>query len=169
MVERGDIKGTSKRKEAKSVYRKTIPVARRVLGEGHRLTLKMRWQYAMALYKDDGATLDDLREAVTTLEDTVRLARRLFGSAHPLTEGVEKSLRLSRARLDGGASRAVPAPAPAPAHVSAAEAPAPGDAQPTGARKFDSGNFSFNSPAAPPPPPAMRRRAARRDTACQLS
>ena len=26
-----------------------------------------------ALYKDDGATLDDLREAVTTLEETERI------------------------------------------------------------------------------------------------
>ena len=30
-----------------------------------------------ALYQDDGATLDDLREAVTTLEDTERIARRV--------------------------------------------------------------------------------------------
>ena len=149
-----------------------LSLARRVLGKDARLTLKMRWSYAMALYSDPAATLDDLSEAVTTLEDTVRLARRVFGSAHPITKGVEKSLRLSRARLDGSTSRAVPAPAPAPAPVSAAETSAPGDAQPTGARppsKFDSGNFSFNSPAAPPPPPAMRRRAARRDAACQLS
>ena len=36
------------------------------------LTLKMRWIYAKALYKDPGATLDDLREAVTTLEDCNR-------------------------------------------------------------------------------------------------
>ena len=38
--------------------------------------LTMRWIYAMALYKDDGATLDDLREAVMTLENTERTARR---------------------------------------------------------------------------------------------
>ena len=33
----------------------------------------------MALYQDPRATLDDLREAVTTLEDTERIARRVFG------------------------------------------------------------------------------------------
>ena len=38
--------------EAKSLLQKTMPVARRVLGEGHRLTLRMRWIYAEALYKD---------------------------------------------------------------------------------------------------------------------
>ena len=51
-----------------------IPVARRVLGEGHSVTLKMRWIYAMALHKDADATLDDLREAVTTLEVADRIA-----------------------------------------------------------------------------------------------
>ena len=32
----------------------------------------MRWRCARVLYKDDDATLDDLREAVTTLEDAER-------------------------------------------------------------------------------------------------
>ena len=59
----------------------------------------MRWNYAEALYKDDGATLDDLREAVTTLEETERTARRVFGGAHPLTTGIEGDLRNSRAAL----------------------------------------------------------------------
>ena len=43
-----------------------------------------RSSYAEALYKDTGATLDDLREAVTTLEKTERTARRVLGGAHPL-------------------------------------------------------------------------------------
>ena len=33
----------------------------------------------MALYDNDDATLDDLREAVTTLEDVERIARRVLG------------------------------------------------------------------------------------------
>ena len=78
---------------------RTIPVARRVLGEGDRLTLKMRMIYAKALYKDDAATLDDLREAVTTLVETERTARRVLGGAHPLTLFFERSLRKSRAAL----------------------------------------------------------------------
>ena len=76
-----------------------MPVTRRVLGEGHILTLKMRWLYAQAIYRDDGATLADLREAVTTLEDTARTARRVLGSAHPSTAGIELSLRNARAAL----------------------------------------------------------------------
>ena len=39
------------------------------------------------------ATLDDLREAVTTLEATARVARRVFGGSHPYTEGIEDDLR----------------------------------------------------------------------------
>ena len=76
-----------------------MPVARRVLGESHEVTLKLRLIYAVALYKDDGATLDELREAVTTLEDTARTARRVLGSAHPLTSAIENDLRNSRATL----------------------------------------------------------------------
>ena len=98
--------------EAKALLRKSMPVARRVLGKGHRLTLKMRANYALALYKDDGATLDDLREAVTTLQGTDQIARRVFGGAHPTTAGIEKALRGARAALR--AREAPPPPPPTP-------------------------------------------------------
>ena len=85
--------------EAKSVLRKTIPVARRVLGESHEQTLKTRVLYVMTLYADNNATLDDLREAVATLEDTERTARRVLGAAHPVTVGIERRLGFARAAL----------------------------------------------------------------------
>ena len=50
-------------------------------------------------YRDDVATLDDLREAVTMLEDTERTARRVFGGAHPVTGIIEGHLRLARVPL----------------------------------------------------------------------
>ena len=53
----------------------------------------------MALYADPAATLDDLREAVTTLEEIEPAARRVLGGAHRLTEGIEKALRQARAAL----------------------------------------------------------------------
>ena len=59
----------------------------------------MRGIYAMTLHEDPSATLDDLREAATTLEDTERIARRVFGGAHPLTMGIECDLQRSRAAL----------------------------------------------------------------------
>jgi hypothetical protein len=86
--------------EAKSLLLKAIPATQRSLGESDDLTLKMRWYYAEALCRDDGTTLDDIREAETTLEDTARIARRVLGGAHPLTAGVEFCLRASQAVLD---------------------------------------------------------------------
>ena len=59
----------------------------------------MRWTFGEALYKDDGATLEDLREAMTTLEETARIARRVLGGAHPLTSAIEGDLRNARAAL----------------------------------------------------------------------
>ena len=59
----------------------------------------LRWVYAIALYQDPGATLDDLREAVTTLEDTERIARRVLSGAHPLTAGIDTTLRNVRVVL----------------------------------------------------------------------
>ena len=66
--------------EAKSLSRKMMLVARRVLGESNELTLKIRWHYATALYLDPAASLGDLREAVTTLEDMERIARKIEGA-----------------------------------------------------------------------------------------
>ena len=71
------------------------------------LTLRMRGAYARTLYKDTAATLDDLREAVTTLEDVERTARRVLGGAHPLTVEIEREAqRASRARAREGVVRA---------------------------------------------------------------
>jgi len=85
--------------EARSLFGKVIPVARRVLGDSHDITLRMRSNYARALYVDPGATLDHLREAVTTLEETDLTARRVLGGAHPVTMGIESDLRNTRAAL----------------------------------------------------------------------
>jgi hypothetical protein len=85
--------------EVKPLLRQTIPIARRLLEENDNTTLRMRWYYAAALYLDAGATLDELREAVTTLEDVERTAQRVFGGAHPIVMGVEDDLQDARAAL----------------------------------------------------------------------
>ena len=79
--------------------RRTLPVAKRVVGKNDETTLRMQWAYARALYEDPAATLDDLREAVETAEETERIARRVFGSAHPLAVQIESLLRTARAAL----------------------------------------------------------------------
>ena len=89
--------------------RRTIPVARRVHGKNDETTLRMRGTYSFALYDDDCATLDDLREAVTTLEEISSIMRRVFGGAHPLTSWIEESLQEARAKLS---ARETPPPRP---------------------------------------------------------
>ena len=86
-------------KEAKLLLRKTVPVARRVLGESHDLTLRLRSTYAGALCQDDGATIGDLSETVTTLEEIEPTARRVFGGAHPLVVNIGRNLEHARATL----------------------------------------------------------------------
>ena len=85
--------------EAKSLIHITTPVARRVLGESHDLTLKMRKTYAQSLCEGPSATLDDLRQGMTTLEEIERIARRVFGGAHPFTAETEQNLQVIRAAL----------------------------------------------------------------------
>ena len=59
----------------------------------------MRLMDGVALYVDPAATLDDLREAVTTLEDAGRTSRRVLGGAHPVTGAIEDELQHARATL----------------------------------------------------------------------
>jgi len=97
--------GLQRFEEVKALLRKTMPIARRVLGENDFDMLTMRRLYARALITDADATLDDTREAVNTLEDTERTARRVYGGAHPLTGALEEHLQVSRAVLHARASR----------------------------------------------------------------
>ena len=87
--------------EAKSLLRKVMPVARRVLGENDETTLRMRWNYGEALYRGaDSSTLDDdIREATRTLEDAGRAARRVLGGEHPTAVGIYCSLKFLREAL----------------------------------------------------------------------
>ena len=83
--------------EAKALLRKMMPVAQRVLGASNEFAFKMRGCYADALCSDPGATLSELREAVTRFEDLERDARRVLGSAHPfVVRAIGRSLRRSR-------------------------------------------------------------------------
>ena len=74
-------------------------MARRVLGESHELTLRVRYRYAGTLCNDPSTALDDVREAVATNEEIERIARRVLGGTHPLVTGIDKQLRQSRSAL----------------------------------------------------------------------
>ncbi len=94
-----NLKDLHRFEEVKALVRKTMPVARRVLGEIDEITLRLRSTYAQSLYKNPAATLDDLREAVATLGEIARTARRVLGGAHPLAVNIETCLREARAAL----------------------------------------------------------------------
>ena len=55
--------------------------------------------YAQSLFHDNGAAVDDLREAVAMIEDSAQIARRVFGGSHPLTIWVEGVLVHARMAL----------------------------------------------------------------------
>ena len=76
-----------------------ISVAQRVVGKSNITTLRMRTLYAAALNNDPSATLDDVREAATTLEEISMIARRVLGSAHPLARAIEHNLKVVRSKL----------------------------------------------------------------------
>ena len=59
----------------------------------------IQWAWDDALCKDTGATLDDLREGVTTLEEIERIARQVFGGANPLVMQIAQNLGCARALL----------------------------------------------------------------------
>ena len=108
-----------------------MPAARRALGENKETTLRLRWSYAQSLCCDANATLDDLREAVTTLEETERTARRVLGGAHPDTTRIEGSLREVRAALRARETPPTVRARETPPTVRARETP-PTDAQEDG-------------------------------------
>ena len=82
--------------EAKSLLSKTIPVARRVFGACHETTLRMRLNYATALYNDDSATLDDLGVSFGKVYGTVRVSGRDEASLAISTRHPRPSRRLNR-------------------------------------------------------------------------
>ena len=65
----------------------------------HKKIKIMRKVYAAALCDDRSATLDELCQAVMTLEDAERTMRRVLGGTHPHTEGIANFLRNVRAAL----------------------------------------------------------------------
>ena len=74
-------------------------MTRRAFGDSNDITLRMRWIYAVALYQDTCATLDDLVEAVETLESVAQLWKRVMGKRHPEMAQVLNALKDAREML----------------------------------------------------------------------
>ena len=84
---------------ARSVLHKAIPVARRILGASHQITITMRTQSAATFLHNPGATLDEIREAINTLEEIEPIARRVLGIAHPIAAVIQSELQKARGLL----------------------------------------------------------------------
>ena len=85
--------------DAKAFLLDRIPEAIRALGKDHDLAFKMQRMYARCLYKNDGASLEDITAAVATLEDIDRLMTRVYGASHPQTGATRAHLAAARAKL----------------------------------------------------------------------
>ena len=77
--------------EAKQFLSEQIPIFQDVNGLDDKLTLKMRWRYALVLEYEGKRT-----EAVAILEDVERRYRRVLGDSHPLTTKIQSVLEATR-------------------------------------------------------------------------
>ena len=82
--------------EAKRLLREVIPVARRVLGNEHNLTLSLCEDLSRATLLDVESSANENREAVRALEDTLGVMRRVLGPQHPDTQRVQQNLEAYR-------------------------------------------------------------------------
>ena len=85
--------------EAKSFLGEQLPKARRALGPEARDVLKLRCNYAAALFCFERASRDDVAESVTILEELESTTRRIYGPEHPFTNSVRSTLKISRLKL----------------------------------------------------------------------
>ena len=77
--------------EAKKVLRKVVPVAQRVLGTEHDITLSLREDLSRATLHGESSA-EEKREALRMLEDTAAVMRRVLGPAHPDTLHAQRHL-----------------------------------------------------------------------------
>ena len=70
-----------------------------MLGAEHDIYLKLRRTYASVLFRNHGASREDLEEAVTITEELVLTTRRVYGPTHPMTDSAQTGLRLARSQL----------------------------------------------------------------------
>ena len=86
--------------EAKELLRKNIPVAQRVLGNDHDVTLSIREDLCRATLSGQSSA-EEKREALQMLEDTVAVMRRVLGPAHPDTRHAHTELKIYRRKFPG--------------------------------------------------------------------
>ena len=100
-------------KEARTLLRKNIRVARRTRDDRNEFVLDLRANYARAIYRDTNSSRGAVHDAVAIIEDVVRTSRRVYGIRHPFFAEYRQDLERARMRLADDESReALAAPAP---------------------------------------------------------
>ena len=85
--------------EARAFLRDRIPEAVRALGKDHGTTLRLERMHAQCLYRNDGASRDDITTAIATLEELYRRITRIYGATHPQARGTQDYLEKARETL----------------------------------------------------------------------
>ncbi len=85
--------------EARAFLLDRIPEAIQALGKDHDVTFRLKRMYAQSLYRNDGASLEDITTAIATLEDLDRRQTRIYGAAHPQAGSTRRRLAEAREKL----------------------------------------------------------------------
>ncbi|CAH0374186.1 unnamed protein product [Pelagomonas calceolata] len=84
--------------EVKALLRRKLPVARRVLGSEHEVTLSIREDLCRATL-DGESSAEEKREALRMLEEIAGVMRRVMGPAHPNTLNAHSILKFYRRKF----------------------------------------------------------------------
>ena len=90
---------TSHFTEARSLMRKHLPIARRVVGPDHEITYGIIETLAGAMFQNALAPRKDLVEATEMLTKQLKRLRQVLGAAHPDTQRHEGYLKHIQERL----------------------------------------------------------------------
>ena len=85
--------------EAKALLNDYMPLAARIHGPNHEMTMRFRGAYAYVLWDDPAHTLDDCLESVAIYEDIERFYLRQLGENYPETLNVRRELEAAREQL----------------------------------------------------------------------
>ena len=81
------------------MLRKVAPVARRVLGTEHELTLSIREDLSRATL-DGESSAEEKRKALRVLDEVAGVIRRVMGPVHPDTLFAQRELERYRRRIE---------------------------------------------------------------------
>ena len=75
--------------EAKRMLREQLPIATRVLGKDHDVTLSLQRNVVIGLLRDEKSTRQETLQAEKLAKDMLVRLRRVYGAQHPLTRNME--------------------------------------------------------------------------------